>query len=101
MNDHNKMLFLSYVVSTIKKEPDMLAPTILAIQQGVTDALIEERGEKANMAYALVTLVQDNPKSVKKWKHQLQKGLVSLAEFFRGAPVEAEIRRYIEPEAEE
>lgn len=96
-----KRRFLFYVIETIKIHPDWLRDLLWAIQEGISNALIQEREEKADLAYSLVTMVQCAPKITERHKSKMQKGLRVLKRFFTGAGVEKEIATFITEDNEE
>ena len=93
-----KQKFISYVVQTIQEHPEWTAETINAMQAGILERLNEEITAKSNLAFMAVMLIEHAPNVVKKFQHNLQLGLVDLAKFFRTAPIQADIEKYIEEE---
>ena len=94
----DQQVFYKLVAQTIGAHPDWLAGLLLAIQSGIADALTKERGQKADLAYALSEFV---PKITDKHAARMQPGLRALAQFFHGAPIESEINDLIRVESDQ
>ena len=100
-SENTKALFLWTVRPFLGKHPEWLADTVLAMQGGIASALETERQKTASLAYSFVTVALAAPGQTERNKNAIQPGLKTLAEFFEGAQVAEQIRRWIEEENDE
>jgi hypothetical protein len=94
----DQQAFYKLVAQIIGKHPDWLAGLLFSIQSGIADALTKERGQKADLAYALSEFV---PNITDKHARRMQPGIKALAQFFRGAPIESKINNLIIVESDQ
>ena len=91
----DKFKFINWVAVIIQEHPDWMGDLILAMQTGINMRLEKEISEKTAVAYSFCLLVQSTPKTIEKFKEQLQKGLIVLSKVFHGAPIQKTIDEYI------
>ena len=96
--------FLYVVVDTLKKHPDWFGPTVIAMQQGLSDALMDEREKSAAFAYALSAFITEDKqhrRMNKRLYHSMQEALKYLLVFFRGTQFSNVVANLIEEDDNE
>lgn len=81
-----KEIFAEFVGGTISRNPDWMKAMLEATQLGIGQALKEERGKSADLAYALSVLVAKHPATVNRNIGLIQPGINALCKFFKGSP---------------
>lgn len=92
---NQKQEFLFYVMQNLRNHPEWMGEVVEAMQAGVNMRLEKEINEKVNLAYALVSFVQNDSKRKFPYYENIQPGLTTLKKFFAGAEVEKEIESLI------
>ena len=90
-----KIRFITLVEEELRKHPDWMSDTVAAIQRGMLTRFEEEIEAKSNIAFLATILVTNAPKVLQKEKHKVQPGLRDLKRFFRTAPIEDDIEKFI------
>lgn len=90
-----KELYLLYVKSTIKENPEWLADTINTMQEGIAEALLDERCKSSDLAYALSVMVDKHPKTVISEYGHIINGIDRLLNFFKGTEFANNLERII------
>jgi len=93
----DEKLFFEIVATTITKHPDWQTGLIMSMQLGVSIALEKHIKEKVDLAYALAAMF---PYITNVGAKTMQPGLAALADFFKGAPIESDIRHLMEVKGE-
>ena len=90
-----KLKFINWVAIVIQEHPDWIKDLIGAAQEGINMRLEKEISEKNDVAYSFCLMVETAPKTIEKFKSQLQKGLIVLSKVFHSAPIQKTIDKYI------
>ena len=95
MSDTKQSLFLLYLSNVIAENPEWYAEAVLAMQGGLSGALLKERREKADVCAALGWMMTQAPKVFDKEKARMQSGIQVLCESYATSALEEVIRKYI------
>jgi hypothetical protein len=95
----SKDMVMFIAAEAVKQHPRWWKDIIYAMDYGLGDALEAERDKVADLAYLGSILFQkkSNP-LLQRYRHETQKGIKVIADFFHGATIEENILPYIEKE---
>jgi len=96
MTKRQKEEFIGLVMQFVSENPECLSDVYEALEAGLKSALDRLQSENADMACGMITALElTSPKAWNKSRRELTRFITTLADWFKGAPVETKLRDWL------